>query len=75
MTLPRRLIVEGDIVSVEPAGDLQSLREGLQHFEGVSLPANQEVVLDAVQGDAMELIVEIDPGAAPMVEMTTESWL
>jgi beta-fructofuranosidase len=69
MTLPRRLTVEGDIVSVEPAGDLQSLREDLQHFEGVSLPANQEVVLDAVQGDAMELIAEIDPGAAPLVEM------
>ena len=69
MTLPRRLTVEVDIVSVEPAGDLQSLREDLQHFEGVSLPANQEVVLDAVQGDAMELIAEIDPGAAPLVEM------
>ena len=69
MTLPRRLTVEGYVVSIEPAGDLESLREGFQHFEGVSLPANQEVVLDAVQGNAMELMAEIAPGAAPMVEM------
>jgi beta-fructofuranosidase len=69
MTLPRRLTVEGDVLSVEPAGDLQSLREGFQHFEGVSLPANQEIVIDGVQGNAIELIAEIDCGAAPMVEM------
>ena len=69
MTLPRRLTVQGDDVSVEPAGDVESLREHPQHFEAQTLPANQEVVIDSLQGNAMELIAEIDPGTAPMVEM------
>ena len=70
MTLPRRLTVAGDdVVFVEPAGDLESLREKPQQLNSVALPANREVVLDSIQGNAMELLVELDPGAAPMVEM------
>jgi beta-fructofuranosidase len=52
-----------------PAGDIESLREAPQHFEAMTLPANQEVVIDAVQGNAMEIIAEIAPGSSPMVEM------
>ena len=33
------------------------------------LPANQEVVLENIRGDAMEIIAEIDPRDAPMIEM------
>ena len=69
MTLPRRLTVEGDDLSIEPAGDVESLREAPEHFEAITLPANQEVVIDTLRGNAMELIAEIDPGTAPMVEM------
>ncbi len=69
MTLPRRLRVRGDQVLIEPAGDLESLRQATQRFEAISLPANQEVVFDSLQGTAMEFFVRIDPGAAPMVEM------
>lgn len=69
MTLPRRLTVEGDEVSMVPAGDIESLREAPQHFEAMTLPANQEVVIDTVQGNAMEIIAEIAPGSSPMVEM------
>ena len=69
MTLPRRLTVEGDAVSVEPAGDLESLRGDLVRVDGQTLAANQEVVLDGVSGNAMEIVTEIDPKDAPMVEL------
>ena len=69
MTLPRRLTVDGDDLSIQPAGDLESLREAPQQLESIPLPANEEVVLDSLQGNAMELVAEIDPTAAPMVEM------
>ena len=35
----------------------------------MSLPANEEVVLESVRGNAMEIIAEIDPKKSPMVEM------
>ena len=35
----------------------------------LTLPANQEVVLDGIAGNAMEIVAEIDTGDAPMVEM------
>jgi len=69
MTLPRRLTVEGDAVSIEPAGDVESLRGDHVQVEGQSIPANEEVVLDNVSGNAMEIIAEIDPKDAPVVEL------
>ncbi|MEM7533912.1 MAG: glycoside hydrolase family 32 protein [Chloroflexota bacterium] len=70
MTLPRRLTLDehGELLQ-EPDGDIESLRYAHQHVDGMTLPANQEVVLDAVQGNAMELQLEIDPQDAPMVEL------
>ena len=35
----------------------------------MTLPANEEVVLENVRGNAMEIVAEIDPKGAPMVEM------
>lgn len=69
MTLPRRLSVQGDDLSIEPAGNVKSLRETHQQFQPLALPANREVVINSLQGNAMEIIAEIDPGTAPMVEM------
>ena len=69
MTLPRRLtLIDRDELGVEPAGDIESLRADHQQIEGMTLPANQEVVLDTVQGNAMEIMAEIDTDA-PMFEM------
>ena len=70
MTLPRRLTLaeDGDL-RMEPAGDVESLRYGHRHVASRVLPANQEVVIEGVEGNAMELNVEIDPGTAPMVEL------
>jgi beta-fructofuranosidase len=75
MTLPRRLTLLGedklgrDALAVEPAGDLESLRADHQHVDETTLPANQEVVLDGIRGDAIEIVAEIDTNDAPMVEL------
>ncbi len=70
MTLPRRLtLIAEDELGVEPAGDVASLRYDHQHLDAMKLHANQELVLDNTRGNAMEIIAEIDPKNAPMVEM------
>ena len=70
MTLPRRLtLAEDDELRMEPAGDIESLRYDHRHVGSTVLPANQEVVLESIEGNAMELNVEIDPKSAPMVEL------
>lgn len=70
MTLPRRLtLIAKDELGIEPAGDIESLRGEHSHVAPMSLPANREVVLDAVRGAAMELSLEIDPREATMVEL------
>ena len=69
MTLPRRLSVDGDDLSMTPAGDIESLRGSHERIEDMSLPANREVVLDTVAGNALEIIAEIDPRESPMVEL------
>ena len=70
MTLPRRLTLRGkDELWIEPTGDVESLRYDHQHIDAMTLPANQEMVLKNISGDAMEIVAEIDPKNAPMVEM------
>ncbi len=73
MTLPRRLTLgprgSADPLTIEPAGAVESLRRGHQHLGATSLPANREVVLDRIRGNVMEVVAEIDPGNASMVEM------
>lgn len=70
MTLPRRLtLLEPDVLGVEPAGAVESLRGEHRRFEGLALPANQEVVLEGVGGNAVEIAAEIDTGDAPLVEL------
>ena len=70
MTLPRRLKLTGcDEISVEPAGDVSSLRREHVQIGETTLPANQDMVLDKVKGNAIEIIAEIAPGNAPVIEM------
>ncbi len=70
MTLPRRLTLDADDrLLQEPAGDIESLRYDPVSIGETVLPANEEIVLDAIQGNAMELALELDPGAAPLVEL------
>ena len=70
MTLPRRLTLEGGQgLMMEPAGDIESLRYDRRRMGETALPANEEVVLEGIEGRAMELIVELDPQEASLVEL------
>ena len=71
MSLPRRLTLADreDELNIEPAGDVESLRGDHKHIDETVLPANEEVVLESIQGNAMELAVEIDAKDSPMVEI------
>jgi beta-fructofuranosidase len=73
MTLPRRLTLLPDDplnnLRVEPAGDVESLRRDLVHVEPRTLPANQEIVLDGVQGNAIEIEAEINAKNANVIEL------
>ena len=70
MTLPRRLTLLGrDELGIEPAGDIESLRYGYVHVDQSNLPANTEVVFDAFEGNSYELVLEIDPKHASVIEL------
>jgi beta-fructofuranosidase len=70
MSLPRRLTLAGkDELVQAPAGDIASLRRDHRHVAARALPANREVVLDGVGGNATEIAAEIDPQDSQMVEL------
>jgi sucrose-6-phosphate hydrolase SacC (GH32 family) len=70
MTLARRLTLVGkEEVGIEPAGDIESLRGEHRRVEAMKLPANEEIVLPDIRGNAMEIVAEIDAKNAPMVEL------
>ena len=75
MTLPRRLTLQGtdkigrDTLLVEPAGDVELLRREHQQITDMTLPANQEIVLGSIRGNAIELMAEIEANDAPLVEL------
>jgi len=70
MTLPRLLTLDEDErLLLQPAGDIESLRYDHQQVNPMTLPANEEVLLDDISGDALELALEIDPADAPLVEL------
>ena len=70
MSLPRRLSLAGENELVmQPAGDLVSLRGRRRHVGAQVLPANREILLDGVGGNAIEIAAEIDPQDAQTVEL------
>jgi beta-fructofuranosidase len=70
MTLPRRLTLSGkEDLAITPAGDIASLRHEHQSVPTTTLPANREVVLEGIEGNALEIVAEIDDAGAPVVEL------
>jgi len=73
MSLPRRLTLNQDdgvdVIRMEPAGDTASLRYDHRHVEGMALPANEEITLEQIQGNALELVAVIECPAAQMLEL------
>jgi beta-fructofuranosidase len=70
MSLPRRLTLLGnDVLGQEPAGDIASLRGQRTVLRPLELPANKEIVLDAIHGDTLEVNLELDVKNAAMIEL------
>lgn len=63
MAVPRRLSLDAEnSLRIEPVAELETLRFDHRRMEMTEIPANGEVVLDSINGKAMELEVVIDPG-------------
>jgi beta-fructofuranosidase len=73
MSLPRRLTLrEGGFLNplnIEPAGEVESLRGDHVQVGAMDLPANREVVLDSVQGGALEIMAEFEPQKGQTLEL------
>ena len=73
MTLPRRLTLNPkgffNPLFIEPARDIESLRADSVMISSMNLPANEEVILNHVNGNAMEIIAEIAPYQNQTVEL------
>jgi beta-fructofuranosidase len=70
VSLPLKLGLRGvDQLNVEPAGDIESLRYDHKKITDLKLPANKDVMLDGINGRAMELDIEIGINDAPMIEI------
>ena len=72
MSLPRRLTLRKGVfnpLGIEPAGDIESVRGEKVRVEPMKLPANDEVVLENVRGNAVELLVEIAPQQNQTLEL------
>lgn len=69
MTLPRKLnLISHDSISIVPAGNYESLRKKHKILKNINLDANQEVVFN-IEGNAIELQVEIDIKKSPLIEL------
>lgn len=68
MTVPRILSLATDgSLQIEPVPELECLRMNPKVRENVTLKADDEINLEEVQGNCLELAVEIDPGDATEV--------
>jgi beta-fructofuranosidase len=70
MTLPRKLtLIAENEIGIEPAGNIESLRYGHQEIAPMTIPANKEIILKKIKGNAMEINAKIDPGDSKMIEL------
>ena len=70
MSLPRRLqLGKEDQLKIEPAGEIESLRYDHYYMENKEIQANHELVLEGIEGNTVELNLEIDPKDANLVEV------
>ena len=70
MTLPRRLTLLGENkLGIDPAGEIETLRGAHVGLPRQRIPANEETLFEGLEGNAIELALEIDTGGAPMVAL------
>ena len=65
MTLPTHLSLRDDnSLSIRPVDEIESLRGDRTAADNVEVEAGQHVVLDSIEGNAIEISMTIDPGDA-----------
>ncbi len=70
MSLAQRLTLDSDQrLRIEPVEAIASLRGAHQHVGETVLPANQDLVLETIKGQALELEVELDPQLSRWVQL------
>ena len=70
MSLAQRLTLGPDSqLRIEPVEAVASLRGNHRHVGETLLPASQETILQGIEGDAMELDLEIDPKLSRWVQL------
>jgi beta-fructofuranosidase len=70
MTLPWRLTLDEDErLQISPAGEYSSLRGAHSLISEMQLPANKEIVLPEISGNAMEIDLTLDPKDASAIEL------
>ena len=75
MSLPRRLTILGNnkfernMLKIEPAGNIKSLRYDHEVIKNFILEANKDVIFNKINGNAIEIFCEIKIKDSPMVEM------
>ncbi len=72
MSLPHKLTLggeNGDMLCFEPSGNLESLRSSTVSYENLTIPANRETVLEAVNGNALEIEFEVSDRDLPCLEL------
>lgn len=70
LSLPQRLTLgEDKRLRIEPVPSVASLRGTHHRIVETGLPAGEEIVLSAIQGNALELRVDLDPRQAHSVEL------
>jgi beta-fructofuranosidase len=70
MSLPRKYTLgANNRLLVEPAGDIASIREDKREITDLELPANSEVVLEAIRGNTLEIQAEIDLGESKYIRL------
>ena len=70
MSLPQHLTLGPDsLLRIEPLDALASLRADHRQVAETVLPANKEIVLEAIAGNTLEVDAEIDPKASRWVQL------
>ncbi|MFL2665628.1 MAG: GH32 C-terminal domain-containing protein [Dehalococcoidia bacterium] len=75
MTLPRKIniigksTIEKDMIKIEPAGDIESIRYDEVNKNNILLPANEEIVIKEINGNSIEIMAEIDINSSSMIEL------
>ena len=65
MSLPRRFsLKEDNSLLIEPVSEIESLRFDHRRVAAIDVPANSEVLLEDIQGKAIEIEAVLEPGSA-----------